>query len=162
MNQARPSQTGLRLIALAKFVKVSVLLAVGITTLILQDRVPPESLTGWGSAVAPSNHWVHLLISKVCGVSERQLKLVSLGSFAYAAIFAVEGIGLLLQKTWAEYFTTCVTISFIPLELYELHRHFSISKVVAVALNVIVVVYLVGQLQRERRKKQSGAFFTAR
>ena len=38
-------------------------------------------------------------------------------------LFVVEGIGLLLHKRWAEYFTVITTGLLMPIEIYELvHR----------------------------------------
>ena len=37
-------------------------------------------------------------------------------------------MGLLLRKHWAEYFTIITTGLFIPLEIYELVRHFTVTK----------------------------------
>jgi uncharacterized membrane protein (DUF2068 family) len=64
-----------------------------------------------------------------------------------------EGIGLLLRRRWAEYFTVIVTGSFIPLELYELSRHISMTRLIVVAINVAVVWYLIVVLRRGGREK---------
>jgi uncharacterized membrane protein (DUF2068 family) len=61
-----------------------------------------------------------------------------------------EGTGLALRKRWAEYFTIIATSSFVPLEVYELVKNFTITKVVVIAVNVAIIVYLVVVLkQRE-------------
>ena len=41
-------------------------------------------------------------------------------TFAYSALFLVEGTGLFFEKRWAEYLTIVATVSFIPVEIYEL------------------------------------------
>ncbi len=51
-----------------------------------------------------------------------------MGTFLYAGLFLIEGTGLLLRKHWAEYFTIITTGLFIPLEVYELARHFTVVK----------------------------------
>jgi uncharacterized membrane protein (DUF2068 family) len=84
-------------------------------------------------------------------VSPKQLKELSAGTFIYAAVLLTEGLGLLLRKHWAEYFTVISTGIFIPLEIYELARHFTAAKVLVLLINVAIVVYLIGQLRRERR-----------
>ncbi len=68
-------------------------------------------------------------------------------SFA-AALFATEGIGLLMQKRWAEYFTSIVTASFIPLEIYEIARRPGALKIALLAVNAIIVIYLIWRLNR--------------
>ena len=45
---------------------------------------------------------------------------VRLVTLAYAAVFAVEGVGLWMRRRWAEWMTTIITASLIPLEVWEL------------------------------------------
>ncbi|PYN77642.1 MAG: hypothetical protein DMD96_23070 [Candidatus Rokuibacteriota bacterium] len=70
-----------------------------------------------------------------------------LGCF-YSALFLSEGIGLLLRKRWAEYFTVIVTGSLIPLELYEIARRPTGVRVAVSLLNVSIVWYLARGLRR--------------
>jgi uncharacterized membrane protein (DUF2068 family) len=72
------------------------------------------------------------------------------GTLLYAIVFAIEGVGLLLEKTWAEYLTTAVTVSFLPIEVYELVEHPSVTKALLVLINGAVVVYLALQIRRRR------------
>jgi uncharacterized membrane protein (DUF2068 family) len=65
-------------------------------------------------------------------------------------------MGLLLRKHWAEYFTIISTGLFIPLEIYELARHFTILKLAVTAINVLIVWYLVARV-RSRSKRSSGS-----
>jgi uncharacterized membrane protein (DUF2068 family) len=44
---------------------------------------------------------------------------------------------------------------FIPLEIYELARHFTILKLVVTVINVLIVWYLVARV-RSRSKRFSG------
>jgi uncharacterized membrane protein (DUF2068 family) len=60
-----------------------------------------------------------------------------------------EGIGLLLRKRWAEYFTIITTGGLVPLEIYEIARHVTAAKIVVLALNVAIVVYLVVRVREE-------------
>lgn len=77
---------------------------------------------------------------------DKKIVLFSVGAFLYAALFGVEGIGLLMQKRWAEYFTAIATASFIPIEIYELFRRFDSFKVGILVINVIVVIYLIWRI----------------
>jgi uncharacterized membrane protein (DUF2068 family) len=86
-------------------------------------------------------------------VDDRKLKELSVGTFVYSAIFLTEGTGLALGKRWAEYFTIVTTASFLPLELYEIFRHATIARGVALVVNVAVVLYLVRELRRYPKKQ---------
>jgi uncharacterized membrane protein (DUF2068 family) len=81
--------------------------------------------------------------------TDRRIELISLGALLYAILFGIEGIGLLLQKRWAEYFTAIVTGSFLPLEVYEIFRKPDSFKIGLLAINVVVVLYLIVRI-RER------------
>ena len=78
---------------------------------------------------------------------------MSIGTFIYAALFLTEGTGLAFKKRWAEYFTIITTGSFLPLEIYELVRHATVAKGVALAVNIAVLVYLIWELRRYRPGK---------
>jgi uncharacterized membrane protein (DUF2068 family) len=101
--------------------------------------------------VDPENRYLHSLLLKLTAVDDRILEEISAGTFFYAALLLTEGIGLWLKKHWAEYLTAIATASFIPLEVYELAKHFSITKVIVIGINVAVVWYLVARLRREHK-----------
>ena len=69
-------------------------------------------------------------------------------------MFLVEGVGLLLRKRWGEYLTIVVTASFIPFEIYEMAHKPTALKAGGIALNVVIVVYLVVRRWRERRAQK--------
>jgi len=94
------------------------------------------------------------LLAKVAGINARTMRRLGIGTLGYAAVFAVEGIGLLRGKTWAEYMTAAVTISFLPIELYELIVHPSAMKLLLTLINLAVVIYLVFEIRRRRTIEQ--------
>jgi len=71
--------------------------------------------------------------------------LVTLGLvlLAYAALEATEMVGLWFNKRWAEYLTFVATVVLIPYELYELSLRVSVFKLVVLAINLAVAVYLL-------------------
>lgn len=79
-------------------------------------------------------------------------RLISPLLFFYTAVFFVEGIGLLLRKTWAEWMTIIVTASLIPLEVYELVYHPNFLKVAALLTNVAIVGFLVIHRRHVRQR----------
>lgn len=137
------------LIAVFKLFKGLILLIVGIGALSLINKDAAAHVADWTAAlrIDPDNHYVHGLLVKLNFVTDRQLGEVSAGTFFYAALLLTEGVGLWLRKRWAEYFTIFVTGSLIPLEVYELWKHFSATKVAVLIVNVAVVAYLVARLR---------------
>lgn len=147
-----PSRKGVWIIAIFKLVKGLVLLAIGIGALSLLHENAAAGVTRWITAlrVDPKNHFIHMAIKKLWSVDDTKLVEISAGTFFYAALMLTEGVGLGLHKKWAEYFTVFATGSFIPLEVYELAQDFSITKLLVIALNVSVVVYLVLGLRKSK------------
>lgn len=147
---------GLTLIAIGKLIKVTLLVVAGVAALWFAHGHGQLESASALTSVSPGNHHLHQLIARVAGVSTRHLELLGVGSFVYAAVFAVEGIGLWLQKKWAEYLTVLVTLSFIPLEIYEIVQHMSPIKIVTLVLNCAALVYLVVRLVGERAHGRLG------
>jgi uncharacterized membrane protein (DUF2068 family) len=71
------------------------------------------------------------------------LNLVAVGLLAYGLLEGVEGVGLWRAERWAEYLTVVATAAFLPYEIFELSKSVTVTKLVAFAINVLAVVYLV-------------------
>jgi uncharacterized membrane protein (DUF2068 family) len=71
------------------------------------------------------------------------LTLVAVGLLIYGLLEGVEGVGLWLAKRWAEYLTVVATAAFLPIEVHELLKTVTVTKVGAFVINVAAVVYLV-------------------
>ena len=145
-------QRGLLFIAAFKLLKSVALIAVGIGAHHLLHKNVAEVFEHWVNVfeVDPRNHFIHLLLAKLSILDDRRLKELSVGTFVYAGIFLVEGVGLALRKRWAEYFTVITTSSLLPIEIYELAASVSISKAFALLINLAVVAYLIVELRRTR------------
>src|SRR5207244_12989990 len=102
--------------------------------------------------VGPDGRYADRLLTRLLSVDDRKLREISAGTFVYAALLLTEGIGLLLRKRWAEYFTVIVTCSFIPLELHHLWRHVTLTRLTVIAVNVAIVWYLIVLLRRGGRQ----------
>ena len=148
-----PDGKGLRLIAVFKLAKGLLLLAVGIGAIKLLHKDVSELATSWIAAIRidPDNRLIHGLIAKLGLMNDRKLEELSLGSFFYATLLLTEGIGLWLKKRWAEYFTIITTCSLIPLELYELEKRITITRIVLLLVNVAIVWYLFAQLRKNHK-----------
>ncbi len=138
------SSSVLILIGVFKLMKAILLIVAGIGAIRLLHKDVADTVIHWTRAlrVDPDNRFVHGALARIFRVTPKELRELSVGTFIYAGLFATEGVGLLLRKRWAEYFTLVTTSGFIPLEIYELVRHFSIAKVVITLINVLIVWYL--------------------
>ncbi len=153
MTKPKAHGRGLRLIAAFKLLKGLALLALGIGALKLLHKDVEAIIVHWINVfqVDSHSHYLQLLLEKLSILDDRRLKELSVGTFIYSAIFLTEGAGLAFRKSWAEYLTIVTTASLLPLEIYELAKHASIGKVLALVINLAVVIYLVLEIRRPRK-----------
>lgn len=102
----------------------------------------------------PESRFVNVLLDKVAQLNDHRLRLISAAIFSYAVVDVVEGMGLLLERTWAEYLTIFVTASFLPWEMFEVIRHPTWIKVALFLGNAAVVAYLVFDVRRRARARE--------
>ncbi len=150
MTEPKAHGRGLRLIAAFKLLKGLALLALGIGALKLVHKDVEAIVVHWINVfqVDPHSHYLQLLLAKLSILDDRRLKELSVGTFIYSGLFLTEGIGLALGRRWAEYLTIVSTASLLPLEVYELAKHASFGKGLALLINLAVVVYLILELRR--------------
>jgi uncharacterized membrane protein (DUF2068 family) len=135
----------LRLIAGFKLLKATLLVAAGIAAIGLLNPDMAKIVTRWAMDLAADRHYhvLDMFLVHLVTVDERTLRLLSVGSFLYAALFYTEGFGLFFDKRWAEYLTIVTTAGLIPFEVFELHRHVTAIKLEVLIANVAIVAYLV-------------------
>lgn len=145
--------TALLLIGLFKLFKGVLLLLAAIGALRLLHKDVSAVLMHWVDylRVDPDNRFIHRLIVRSFGIQAKQLREISAGTFFYSCILLTEGTGLLMRKTWAEWFTVISTAVFIPLEVYEILHRFTWVRVAIFLVNVAIVWYLIERI-RERRQ----------
>jgi len=141
---SRRSDTVLVLIGVFKLVKAALLVLVAVGAF-------SKSVRHWIDQGQPSNHYLREAISKFTNASPHALHLVEIAALFYAALFTVEGLGLIARKTWAEYFTTIITTSFIPLEVYEMIERGTLLKAGVIAVNIGIAIYLLIRLKHDGR-----------
>jgi uncharacterized membrane protein (DUF2068 family) len=147
----------LKLVAVFKLLKAALLIVTGLGILRLSHTDIATQLDQWITRIGldpGSRHLSHLL-ETVTNVPARKIRELGIGSFIYAALFLTEGIGLWLQKRWAEWFTVAITSSLVPLEIYEIYRHPTAVKIVVLLLNIAIVVYLLYRIFHESRTSQT-------
>ncbi|HEY2472046.1 MAG TPA: DUF2127 domain-containing protein [Terracidiphilus sp.] len=140
----------LRLIALFKMLKAATLMATGIGAFKLIHGDAGRILEHWAAMVNldPGGPLVNLAIQKVTNLSPHRIRELGIVSFIYAGLFLTEGVGLLLLKVWAEWFTIIITGSLVPVEFYELIHRLTAIKALILILNIAVVFYLIHHIRR--------------
>ncbi|HEY0263841.1 MAG TPA: DUF2127 domain-containing protein [Granulicella sp.] len=98
----------------------------------------------------PEGRLVSAMLDKVDLIDTHRLRQISIATFAYSVVALIEGWGLMKEKVWAEYLTTILTVSFLPLEIYELFRRPDWFRLGLLLINLAVLGYLVWLLQRKK------------
>ena len=142
-----------------KLLKGILFVLLGIGALKLLHRDIADILSHWliDMHFDPESKFVNLLLDKAALIDAHRMKQITIAIFCYACLDFIEGTGLVLEKTWAEYFTLILTASFLPWEFFEIVRHPSWVKAGLVLVNVLVVAYLVFYVQR-RLRERNGVF----
>jgi uncharacterized membrane protein (DUF2068 family) len=142
----------LELIALYKLLQAGLLVAVGVGALRLLHKDVADVLGHVARELRmnPEGHLVGFLLDKASLLDDHRLHQISLFLFCYAALGVIEGLGLMLEKVWAEYFTSFITASFLPLEIFELFHRVTWLRVGLLVVNLAVLAYLVSHLIRHK------------
>ena len=132
-------------------------MVVGVAALYFVHHDAAQTLTRWIARLHlhPSGAWMDRALARLLSVDPHTLRAIGVATFAYAAVFLTEGVGLLLGERWAEYLTVIVTASFLPLEVYELAERVRIGRAIVVAANLAIVLYLIARLRAERREPRA-------
>jgi len=101
--------------------------------------------------IDPDGRLVSWLLDHLDAITAHRLKQIGVATFFYAGLRTTEGIGLVLEKVWAEYLTVGVTTAFLPWEVFEIARRPDWVRVCLLVANLIVLAYLVWWLGRNRR-----------
>ncbi|HWW62671.1 MAG TPA: DUF2127 domain-containing protein [Thermoanaerobaculia bacterium] len=138
------------MIAAFRLVKAVMLVFAGIAALELLSPRVAATAHAWLNALpfAAEHQFVRTTATKILSASPNRKELAAAVAFAYAALFATEGVGLWLEKRWAEYLTIIATASFIPFEVYEVMKRVSALRVAVLIANALIVGYLVVRVRR--------------
>jgi uncharacterized membrane protein (DUF2068 family) len=148
---------GLRLIALFKFAKVLLLIATSYGVHKLLDANIIERLYNWSSTLSDDRlerKLIERALDWVEDLGAKRIQIFVAVTVAYTAVAFVEGIGLWMRRTWAEWLTTLFTASLIPFELWELikrppgHR---LPIAATLLINLVIVCYLVWFIRRQQK-----------
>jgi uncharacterized membrane protein (DUF2068 family) len=141
----KPHNQWLVLIAVFKLAQAALLIAIGVGARHLLHK----DVADWLETLArhlrfnPEWHFVTFILRRSELVNDQILRRFSIALFSYAALGTLEGIGLYLEKVWAEYLTLAISASFLPWELLEMVRKVTIIRVSLFAINLLVFLYLL-------------------
>jgi uncharacterized membrane protein (DUF2068 family) len=143
---------GLRMIALLEAAKgvVVVIAGLGVAALIHHDvqRIAEEVVTHLH--INPARHLPRVFLDAAAAATDPRLWAMAIGAAVYSTIRFIEAYGLWNKRTWAEWFGILSGALYLPVELFELYVRASTVKACVLAVNVLVVAWLVGIRWRQR------------
>jgi uncharacterized membrane protein (DUF2068 family) len=139
-------RAGLILIAAYKFLCALLFVLVGLGAFHLMHKDIDDF--AWHTLVEvlhrnPESRVVNFLLEKAELLNEPLLRRIGFGAFCYAGVCIAEGVGLYLEKVWGEVLTLLITASFLPFEIHELFRRITSIRVGVLAINLVVLGYLM-------------------
>jgi uncharacterized membrane protein (DUF2068 family) len=92
-------------------------------------------------------------LAQTLSVSTTKMQLGAIVALIYAAVNALEAVGLWHQKAWATMLVAGIVGLTIPVEIYEIIEKPSAIKVGVFVINVAMFVYLLRHALEERSKR---------
>jgi uncharacterized membrane protein (DUF2068 family) len=143
------------LIAIFKLAQALLFVSIGVGVLHLLHKDVGDVLARVADHLRfnPESRFVNFILEKASNLNDHMLRRIGAVVFIYAGVDLIEGIGLYLEKVWAEYLTLAITASFLPWEIFEIFRRVTVSRVSLLAVNAVVFIYLL-KLVTERAKRR--------
>jgi uncharacterized membrane protein (DUF2068 family) len=156
---SRSGYMGFRVIGFLKLASGAIALVLGFVFVRWVSRDPGQSIERWSAHLGldPHNHLINLIISTLTGIDRSRLRAIQAGTFFYAILHLIEGIGLILERDWAGYLVVLATSSLIPFEIYEIVQKHSLFRIAVLLVNLAIVAYLVIQLRKHHAARKKPA-----
>ncbi len=92
--------------------------------------------------IDPEKAFFTELARKLSTVTPANVVWIARGTVLYSLFSLVEGTGLMFRISWAGWLAIGESAFFIPIEIYELMHRYSLSIVIILGLNILIVWYL--------------------
>lgn len=151
----------LKIIAVFKILKGALLLCFGVSVLFLKSRPAwTYEISDWidDEALVVHGKAAHYVLTRLQDVlAGGTLHAAGLLALFYCAVLLTEGIGVYMQKRWAELLMIFATAALIPLEVRHLfHRVMSHGPSLAASLILLANCFIVWFLYRVLKRDKAG------
>lgn len=145
LSKPRRRNRWLILIAAFKLAQAILFAAIGVGALRLLHKDVSDVLARLADHLRfnPESRFVNFVLDKASIFDDRLLRRIGEVVFIYAGLDLVEGVGLYLEKIWAEYLTLAITASFLPWEIFEVFRKLTMPRMGLLVVNALVFFYLL-------------------
>ncbi|HEY6167259.1 MAG TPA: DUF2127 domain-containing protein [Verrucomicrobiae bacterium] len=146
---------GLRAVAVFELVKGLLVLLAGVGALALigenAQKVAEQLIRR--SHLNPAQHYPRIFIQAASHIDDTKLFWLAAAAVVYSVIRFAEAYGLWLERHWAEWLAVISASLYVPLEVYEMFRYPTWVKAGTIAINLVVIIYLVRVLADNRRER---------
>jgi uncharacterized membrane protein (DUF2068 family) len=123
-------------------------ITLGIYSLMDEDlRAEFERFLRW-VRLDPEHKFFVDLGARLQEMTPSNVRWIASGTFLYGLLLLVESVGMMFRVFWAAWLAVGETAFFIPIEIYDLMRDFSLAVFVILWVNVGIVWYLVKNRDR--------------
>jgi uncharacterized membrane protein (DUF2068 family) len=105
----------------------------------------------------PASRYPKIFLDAAEHTSDTRLMLLAAGAAAYAMVRLTEAYGLWFARRWAEWFAAAAGAIYIPFEVYEMVEKGGWKPVLAFAINVAIVAFMVYALVKRKSTRRGSA-----
>lgn len=152
LEDLRTSRAGLRAVASFEAFKGAVVILLGIVLLIYHSHAEDlvESLLDH-LHINEERRLGQILMHAATQVSDARLWTIAGAALTYATVRFVEAWGLWNRRIWAEWFALLSGALYLPWEILKVAERATIERIVILAVNAIIVLYMLFIRLRERK-----------
>jgi uncharacterized membrane protein (DUF2068 family) len=102
------------------------------------------------SHLNPASRYPRIFIDAAAQLTDVRLWLLAALAAGYATVRFIEAYGLWRQRRWAEWLAAGSGGIYVPIEVYDLLHGVTWAKICVLAINAIVVTYMVYALRQSK------------
>jgi uncharacterized membrane protein (DUF2068 family) len=154
MSAHARSDAGVRVVAVLEAAKAAIVLIAGFGLLsaIHHGAAQIAEELARHMHLNPASRYPRVFLDLARNVTNAQLWMLAAAAFGYAVMRSVEALGLWHKRRWAEWFSVASGAVYVPFELVEIARGFSVLRLTTLVVNVGVVLYMLYALRVSRHR----------
>ena len=144
MSEVKKRAPTLYAIIVIKLLKGALFLSMAFVAYVLSDNDLPVEYRSLlhHLKLNPERQFFRDLAVKIGTLTEANVLWAAAGTAFYSLFSLIEGIGLMVRVSWAGWMAICESAFFIPIEILDLLHHYSVTVLIILLINIVIVCYL--------------------
>ena len=117
-------------------------------------RALAVELVGWLN-LQPTGRYSSVFIEAASHVTDQRVWMFAGFALLYAVFRLLEAYGLWHERPWAEWLALVSGGMYLPVEIYEVARKFTMIRIGVLSGNILVVVFMAAVLWKSHKAKQA-------